>query len=311
MYIIINSATLNKRRDGMQSMIHAMVGKHGVFKASTKPFVVYKLLTGISVELEQNSQGDTNWSKLVTDLAFHPLRNEFIINLVERNPNFKIMILTLSKPHAFQLKDTLAKRGISVDVLAGTKKMYHDSQVLIGTLSKIGTGFDEATFCRDFKGRKSDMMILCGSTKDEGGLEQFTGRVFRAEFPTIIDLVDDNHICKNHWRIRKNWYYERGGKIKVYKMIPDPNTKINNFIEINDDDDSNINDTTQDKIINITNAQFDRLHAKTLAVYNNNKTQVPIYIPPSTPSETAIAMRNQAQMIRLKIDYSATNINLK
>lgn len=263
MYIIACSATLNKRKDGMQSMIHAMCGKHGVFKTSTKPFVVYKLLTGITVELQKTKQGDTNWPQLVTDLVNHPLRNEYIIDLVKRNSTYKIIVLTLSRPHAFYLAEELQKQGVSADVLAGTKKMYYDSQVLVGTLSKIGTGFDEATFCKDFKGRKSDMMILCGSTKDEGSLEQFTGRVFRADFPTIIDLVDDNHICKNHWRERKNWYYERGGKIQVYEMLPDPNTNMVYFNKRKTDDDDDITKVlSQEKIKNINNAQINFLFSK-------------------------------------------------
>jgi len=163
-------------------------------------------------------------------------------------------------------------------------------------LSKIGTGFDEATFCSDFKGRKSDMMILCGSTKDEGGLEQFTGRVFRAEFPTIIDLVDDNHICKNHWRVRKNWYYERGGKIEVFKMIPDPSTGSNNFTKIDGDDDDNTSATTQDKIMNINNAQMNRLYGQTSISS----------IQPQSRGSTSVPVRSQntVRTVKLNIDYS-------
>lgn len=262
LYIIICSATLNVREDGMQSMMYAMCGKHGVFKVSTKPFTVYKLLTGIKVDPKKNTKG-TDWNDLKSLLVTNPLRNEFIIDLVNRNPTFKIIVLTLSKPHAFYLSEEMNRRGINADVLAGTKKMYNDSRVLVGTMSKIGTGFDESTFCKDFKGRKSDMMILCGSTKNQGNLEQFTGRVFRADFPTIIDLVDDHQICKNHWRERRKWYYERGGKIEVYEMMPDPNTGCNKFNKLNTDNDDNTNDLSQSRIESIRNAQINKLYSQT------------------------------------------------
>ena len=227
LYIIACSATLNKRKDGMQSMIHALCGTHGIFKASTKPFDVYKLETGVNCPIEKNKHGDPNWSQLVRDLAFNPDRNAIIIDLIERNKNFKIILLTWSKVHAFWLKDILQKRGNNVDVLAGNKKMYSDSDILVGTMSKIGTGFDESTFCIDFKGRKSNMMIICGSTKDEVGLEQFTGRVFRAKFPIIFDLVDDNPISKKHWSARSKWYLERNGTIKTYQINPNNKNKTN------------------------------------------------------------------------------------
>jgi hypothetical protein len=272
LYIIACSATLNKRRDDMQAMIHLMCDKHGVFKSSTKPFTVYKLITGVTVELEKNKNGETKWSQLVHDLAFHPLRNDIIMDLVDKNANYKILILTLSKPHAFYLKEELEKKGKSVDVLAGTKKMYLDSNILVGTLSKIGTGFDEATFCRDFGGRKLDMLIFCGSTKDEGSLEQFTGRVFRADFPVIFDLVDNNHISKNHWRIRRDWYYERGGKIEVVEMKADEKTGSPIYVKSLNDNDDNINiGITPEKIVGITMAQNKYLHVQNI----NKKSDIP------------------------------------
>jgi hypothetical protein len=142
-------------------------------------------------------------------------------------------------------------------------------------------------------------MILCGSTKDEGGLEQFTGRVFRADFPTIIDLVDDNHICKNHWRVRKNWYYERGGKIEVFKMIPDLMTGSNNFTKIEGDDDDNTASTTQDKIININNAQLNRLYAQ-----NSIPFQSSVVSQSRGSTSVPVQPENSMKTVKLNIDYS-------
>jgi superfamily II DNA or RNA helicase len=169
-----------------------------------------------------------------------------IIDLVERNVNHKIMILTWNKNHAYFLSKTLNERGTSSDVLAGNKSTYKDSRVLVGTISKIGTGFDEAMACPDWSGERSNMLILTGSTKSLSGLEQITGRVFRAEFPTIIDLVDDNRICKSHCTQRRKWYEDeaRNGEIM--------------YIETKKEEPSDSNDEDSKKIKSINSASLTR-----------------------------------------------------
>ena len=223
-YVIACTAT-PKRSDGMQKILYSICGEHGVFRKSPNPFEVYCLRTGIKTEISVTKTGDPDWSKLVRDLCEDPLRNAMIVDLVEKNANHKIMILTWNKDHAKFLLEVLRARRISVDILIGNKKTYHDSRVLIGTVSKIGTGFDEQTFCDDWGGQNSNMMILTGSTKSLTGLEQITGRVFRASFPVIVDLVDDNAICKRHWTERRKWYEdeERKGTIHYINMVPDHN----------------------------------------------------------------------------------------
>ena len=222
LFVVACSATLDTRRDGLQEMIYAMCGKNMVIKESTKPFDVYKVLTGIELELSKNRAGMTNWAQLVKDLSEHPLRNKFILDLIVQNPEHKIIVLTWTKAHVDYLYNHLLERDVEVDYLCGNKKKYNDSQVLIGTISKIGTGFDEATSCHNFRGRKSNMMIICGSVKNQGGLEQFVGRVFRADYPTIFHLVDQDRIAKSHWRSCEQWYLSRNGSIVEFAISLDP-----------------------------------------------------------------------------------------
>lgn len=247
-YVIACTATL-KRDDGMEQIIHSVCGKQGIFIKSPKRFTVYRLFTGIKTPIEKNKNGDADWSKLVKRLCEDPLRNAFIIDLVKRNYQHKIMILTWNKNHAYFLQKVLSEHGISTDVLAGTKSTYRDSRVLVGTISKIGTGFDEAMACPDWGGQKSNMMILTGSTKSLSGLEQITGRVFRSSFPTIIDLVDDNRICKRHWTQRRKWYED-----------PDRNGEIH-YIEMKRDEGSQGNDTIGGEL---NQQQIKTMHNKTL-----------------------------------------------
>ncbi len=221
-YIIACTATPD-RTDGMEKILHAVCGKHGVYLKSPKRFTVYRLLTGIETEIKKTKNGDTDWPALVRDLSEDATRNAMIVDLVERNAEHKIMILTWNKAHVLLLRDILIARGISVDTLSGNKNTYKDSRILIGTYSKIGCGFDEQMSCPNWGGQKSNMMILTGSTKSLTGLEQFTGRVFRSDFPTIIDMVDNNRICKSHWSQRKKWYEDEGrnGEIHYIEMKKD------------------------------------------------------------------------------------------
>jgi len=105
-----------------------------------------------------------------------------------------------------------------VDILSGTKSKYFDSRILIGTISKISTGFDSANVAINFNGIAIDTLILAGSTKSHNLHIQSIGRVFRSDYPTIFELVDDNRISKSHWRARKKNYDEMNCEQEEYNI---------------------------------------------------------------------------------------------
>lgn len=224
-YIIAETATL-ERTDGLHIMIQSITGVHGIFQISSKPFEVYQIETSIQPEIKNNRQGTTDWISLIKSLAYNQTRNEMIISLVKNNPHHKIMILCAEVQHVELLHNLLIEQKESVDSMAGNKNKYSDSRILVGTISKIGTGFDEKTACPDFNGIRINMLILCTSIKKASQLEQSIGRVFRAEMPVVIDLVDDNPILKRHWNERKKWYISRNGTLKNIKMVPCEDTNI-------------------------------------------------------------------------------------
>ena len=206
-YIIACSATL-ERPDDMHQMIQNMVGLHKVEVKNNKKFKVIKVNTGIKTELVKNKMGTVDFSALTRDLSFNPKRNAIIIDFVEQNKQSKFMILSWSKDHCTLLYEILKKRGESVDILSGTKSKYIDSRILIGTISKISTGFDAKNVAIDFDGIDIDTLIFTASTKSHNLHIQSIGRVFRSDCPTILELVDDNRISKSHWRARKKNYDE-------------------------------------------------------------------------------------------------------
>lgn len=216
-YVIACTATL-ARPDGMERMIQLIVGTHGVEYKIDKHFKVYRLFTGIKTEIVNTKMGTPDWTKLVKDLSMDPTRNAFIIDLIEKNQNKKIVVLTWSKEHVDLLYNVLKNRGNSVDFLSGNKSKYVDSRVLLGTISKISTGFDAKNASIDFDGKDIDMLIAAGSTKSHNLHIQSIGRAFRSDNPVIIDLVDDNRISKSHWNARKKNYEEMNCEILYVEM---------------------------------------------------------------------------------------------
>ena len=229
-YAIAETATLI-RDDEMHRMIYAICGTHGIFKTLTKSFQVLHLETGLIPETKQNIRGGLDWSSLTRWFSTCEDRNKMILSLVKNNPSHKILILTLELKHVSLLHELLQQENESVDYFAGSRKTYSDSRVLIGTISKIGTGFDEKTSCPNFNGKRIDMLILCSSVKKASLLEQSVGRVFRADMPIIIDLVDSHDVLKRHWYERKKWYQSRNGIISHIKMVPTSNDGISTSTE--------------------------------------------------------------------------------
>ncbi len=214
-FVLAETATL-KREDGLELLIQSMCGFDGVFKSNLKPFTVVEIRTHISPEVKYNAQGVTDWSTLTKSLAESPQRQKLIIDLVHKHLDRKILILTSSKNLVQSLSSLLTEAKITNDTMFGNKKSYSDSNVLIGTYSKIGTGFDEANACSNFSGRRIDLVFLVFSTKNEALLEQNIGRAFRSEMPMIFDFIDKSTILSKHYSKRKKWYLSRGAQIARY-----------------------------------------------------------------------------------------------
>ena len=226
-YVIAATATLI-RDDGMHQMMEAVCGKHLIRKVSKKPFIVYKYRTGIHIEQPKNKAGTTDWSKVTLAQAASAERNMLIYSLIVHNRDKKVLVLTWRKDdHVLPLYHWFKNMGLNVDYMAGTKKNYKDSKVLIGTIAKIGRGFDEKAACDNYNGTRINLLILVGSTRSVKLLEQVAGRVFRDEFPQIIHFVDECSISKNHWRVASPWYKSRNGDIhEVFSQYYQDNKHI-------------------------------------------------------------------------------------
>ena len=216
LYILACTATPT-RSDKTFGVIEQICGKENIIrKISDKPFTVYKVNTNISVPTIKNVQNNLDWNDLVNKLAAHEERNKMIIDIVSKNLDRKIIIMTSRVEHTTILKTMLDEKNIDNQVLSGKVKKINDCNVLIASTSKASTGFDLAQTCENFEGRDLDMMIIAMSTKSGILIEQIAGRC-RGKEPIYYYLVDDLHTIKSHYQTAQKWYKSRNATIKTYK----------------------------------------------------------------------------------------------
>lgn len=212
LYITALTATY-ERDDGMHVMLDRLVGDKRITRISTRPFFVFKVPTLFEANPKRSSYGIVI-DDLIKQLDDIPERNSAIVQMVLDNMNEKILVLTKHVAHADNLHAWLTHYlkpyGKNVSLLAGNVSRYDDASVIVGTISKVGIGFDEKKACHDWRGERINMLILASTTRK---VEQIAGRVFRADVPVIVDFVDNHKNNQSHWYDRRKWYTSRNGII--------------------------------------------------------------------------------------------------
>lgn len=204
------------RKDGMDKALELYFGKYAktqIVRIAKHPFTIYRYPTGIKPIFTYNVFGKKDWNSVIKYLVESEERNKKIISVVEKFPYHTIIILTSRKAHCKILSEMLTEKGISNSIYVGTSKDYDKkARVLLTTYSKSGVGFDDS---------RLDMEIIACSVTE---VEQYAGRLRYDEGKelVIVDFVDDDANCKNHWQQRRKWYISRNGTIKHYhREFPD------------------------------------------------------------------------------------------
>jgi hypothetical protein len=222
-YIIFESATF--KASTFWKMASLCSGDHGIFKISKIPHYVFAVNTGIRGEEERNKNGTLVPSSIQKSLLENKFRCKIIQAILYNHINHRKFIcmqrLTDKKEDGTfginKMVEDIKNLGITADCLFGSKSEYKQSQVLVGTFGKIGTGFDEENACGDFYSNptKSDTLIFVNSVLSHYLYEQIRGRVMRTqdEIPMIVYLIDDNKNVQNHFKKLKPWIEETNGKI--------------------------------------------------------------------------------------------------
>ena len=144
------------------------------------------------------------WGDVLAQQAMNEQRNALIVKCVVDNPTRKFLILCKRVSHIQALTDEFVERNIVVEQVYGAKKVVRGNTrtVLIGTIKKLGVGFDEPDL---------DTLIVAADLKQY--FIQYLGRVFRRPDadPWIFDLVDRGyHPLYRHFLERKAVYLKSG-----------------------------------------------------------------------------------------------------
>ena len=220
-YVIAETATPIKD-NGMHRIIQAIAGTHYIKKISNKPYKCYIIQTGLEFVTGSKNQ----FTELVTQQCESDDRNNIIQQIIKNNPTKKIMVASPRTKHCDVICEKVSELGITPAKLYGTIKNYKTSQVLVGTTSKMGIGFDEANFCDDYDGRPSDLLIITQTFKTWPMFEQVRGRGMRADTPTVVYLNDKHAITRRHMTTMRKWIRETQGEITEISVGKD-SAKLN------------------------------------------------------------------------------------
>lgn len=219
-YIIYETAS-PERPDDLHQMINVQVGNHSIILKCPKNVQIYKMNTGIEFPVVKNRRDEMDWNKMVESIVSNEARNKMIVSLCQQNVNEKILVFSRLKKHVMLLHSMLEANGVETDWMCGNKENYKDSRVLVATIDKLGTGFDEQNSCPDFSGMRITMVILTVSVKGMIPVTQLFGRGLRSDFPKFIDLVDVNPVFKRHYRERKNYYDTLNAEYFEINLLPE------------------------------------------------------------------------------------------
>jgi len=215
-YLILLTATPEKA-NGMGKLIEHFASRR-VVRISERPFTVVKCQTKLKPKLQANVRGGLDWQEVKNSLMVRPELISLIVEWVTSNPERKILIPCIQKKQSLELYQALQEKGEDVQLLCSKDKTYEECRVLVATVHKTGVGFDDATTCRNYSGRRFNMLILAWTFKDQSFTEQVIGRM-REDHGVVIDIVHDFSSFQKHFASRAQWYLSHKGKI-IYEDYP-------------------------------------------------------------------------------------------
>lgn len=204
-YMIGLSATPD-RLNGLHKLMESYFGKMEdyVTRFEKKPFTVIKYCTPYLIPSEYSVvAGRSKLDNITMDnkLCLLEKRTQEIVKLIESHPEHKIMVMCRRQILAKNISEAIEESELHI----GTRKLSKldkSSRVLITTISKLGTGYNDPELT---------MLILEADVKD---VRQPEGRL-RTVDCLIYDIVDAHPRHERSWKVRERWYLEKGATIHV------------------------------------------------------------------------------------------------
>jgi len=198
------------RPDGLDKLLSLYFGNYKIIRKLWREHTAYKVCTGFKPRIEYGQNGRVNWGVVLDSQANDRDRNELVIKLLKYFKDRNILVLTKRISQGEYLIQRLTEDGEDVTSLIGTNQEFEvTSRILVGTSSKVGTGFDHP---------KLDALLLAGDVEEY--FIQYLGRVFRTKevVPVIIDLVDNYSVLDKHYQTRRKIYQDHGGTVKNFDL---------------------------------------------------------------------------------------------
>lgn len=218
LFITLLTATYEKN-NGFHTMLDLMAGPIRITRTAPKQFFVIHIPTPFKADPSKGAYG-INYNELVEELDDNEWRNSFLLQTIMDNINEKIMIIFIHVPSAvrfyFWCLEYFEQMGKQIRLLAGDIPTYEDGDIIIATKSKVGIGFDEKHSCKNWNGRRINMLILANSMRT---IEQTAGRAFRADVPVIVMFGDDNNNVKSQWNSNKTLFRSQNGVVLEFDIL--------------------------------------------------------------------------------------------
>lgn len=221
-FLICCSASLQWKKDGLERAMWNFIGEQQVVvRRLGKKFYVfrYNCMNNIPIGMLRGKLDYAGYMKKLHEDSV--LMNDLMSMISLNTTRHKILILVKNIEFVDRIRAEIIERGIyeNPSVLRGTISVYRDSRILIGTFSKIGTGFDPKS--KEWDGVHFDLLMLVDSTRTTGLLEQLYGRVFRSHLPLVVNWVFNNPISKAHFSSHNEWYrtYTNAVYLDLFKPL--------------------------------------------------------------------------------------------
>lgn len=207
-YMIGLSAT-PYRPDGLDKLIDLYFGEEKIDRQLQRKHFFFKVNTGFVPTLKLQTNRKVDWNNILEQQALNEARNDLIVQIISKYTSNNFLVLCKRVEQIKILEQKLLLRfenteNTSVLALYGDKQPEpgKEFRVLIGTIQKLGTGFDAPYL---------NALLLAADVEEY--FIQYLGRVFRktSVVPIIFDLVDSCKILEKHYRTREATYRRHGG----------------------------------------------------------------------------------------------------
>lgn len=196
------------RFDGYDKAIKWFFGSNLIGKRLNTHHAVTVVKTDWTPKALRYTRKGVDWNSVLEEQCSSASRNDLIVDFLVARSDRMWLVLVKRVAHALSLKSKFEARGVACATLIGTAVEFDKTcNVLIGTTSKIGVGFDHAAI---------DALCIAADVKNY--FVQFLGRCMRNPDanPIVVDFEDDYGPLRKHLAERLKEYKKHGGIVSEF-----------------------------------------------------------------------------------------------